>query len=112
MNDDFSDEEMAERVPVTRTSEIARLLGRIEQTLIDMRRDIQAGTKAQGELATQLGKMDQRVLRLENKEADRTRYSRVMGVVMLAVLVPTANMIGTVHNWFNTVDKQCFPRGK
>ena len=41
------DNEFSERVAVTRTSEIARVLGRIEQTLIDMRRDIQAGTLAQ-----------------------------------------------------------------
>ena len=48
MTDDGPDDgEFSERVAVTRSSEIARVLGRIEQTLIDMRREIQTGTLAQ-----------------------------------------------------------------
>jgi hypothetical protein len=117
MNTDGPDDgEFSERVAVTRSSEIARVLGRIEQTLIDMRRDIQAGTLAQGELTKQLVKLDRRVFTLESNEETRKLVSRVVSVIALAVvsatLVPAIKAADQLHDWFDAVDKLCFNKSK
>lgn len=112
MSETGLDDEFAERVPVTRSSEIAHLLGRIEQTLIDMRSDIQTGTLAQSELAKQLVTLDRRVYSLESNEGTRKLISRIVAVVALAVvsatLVPAIKAADQLHDWFEAVDKFIF----
>jgi hypothetical protein len=112
MSDDITDDELCSRVPLTRGAEIAHLLGRIEVTLKDMRLDIQSGNLAQTEFAKQLLLLDRRVLQLEGKEGARKMISRAVAVVALAVLIPAVNAADQLHDWFSSVDKFCFPKGK
>ncbi len=113
MNDDITDEDLVAKVPLTRGTEIAHLLGRIEVTLKEMRRDIQAGNLAQIELTKDVVKLDRRVMTLEGKEGARKLVSRVVAVIALAVLsatiVPAIKAAGQLHNWFSAVDRFCFP---
>lgn len=113
-NDYNANNEVAERVSVTRwgAAELGQALGRIEATLIDMRRDIQEGNVAQAETMKAMSRLDLRVIRLENKEEQRTRVSRIGSVIALALLIPALNAVSVVHGWFDGVSKVCFPGNK
>jgi len=113
MTDDFDqDEDLGRRVPLARwgAAELGQALGRIEATLIDMRRDIQEGNVAQAETMKAMAKLDLRVIRLEGKEEVRTRVSRISSVIALALLIPALNAVSVVHDWFDGVSKTCFPQ--
>ena len=110
IDDDFSDDEMRGRVSLTRGAEIAHLLGRIETTLVEMRRDVQANTVAQADFTTRLELMDRRVGTLEGERQTRSRYGRIYLMIALALLVPALNWAQQLHNWFMTVNNVCFPR--
>jgi hypothetical protein len=98
------------RVPLTGGAQIAHLLGRIEATLTDMRRDIQSSVRTQEATAARMERIDLRVLRLEDREAARTRFSRVAGVIGLALLIPALNATSQLHGWYVAINESCFPR--
>lgn len=100
------------RVQLTGGAQIAHLLGRIEATLVDMRRDIQASVRTQEATAARMERIDLRVLRLEDREAARTRFSRVAGVVALALLVPALNAAVELKEWVLSVNDVIFPKAK
>ncbi len=111
MSDDFPDDYLTARIPVSKAGEIAHLLGRIEQTLIEMRRDIQEGTRFQAELAGRVEKLDGRVGSLESDRSLRVRIGRFCVMAGFALLLPAINAVDRVHQWFDAVDKTCFPKG-
>ena len=108
MTDGFDDIDLSKGAPLTDGAQIARLLGRIETTLIDMRRDIQENTHAQADLTTRLSLMDRRVGVLENDRQTRIRYGRMYGIVAMALLVPSLNLIQQIHGWFVAVNDVSF----
>lgn len=109
MSDDAPDEFLAERVPVTRASDISRMLGRIEATLVEMRRDIQAGTRAQCETREQMVALDKRVEVLESDRGIRVRVGRFAVQIAFVLLVPTVLALNHLHAWFDTVSEFCHP---
>jgi hypothetical protein len=109
MIDDAPDEFLAEQVPVTRAGDISRMLGRIEATLVDMRLDIQAGTRAQRETTEQMLALDKRVEVLESDREVRIGVRRFAVQLLLVLLVPTVLALNHLHNWFDTVNKVVSP---
>jgi hypothetical protein len=110
MSDDAPDEFLAERVPVTRAGDISRMLGRIEATLVEMRLDIQAGTRAQSETREQMVALGKRVEVLEADRGIRIRVGRFAGQMLFVLLVPTVLALNHLHQWFDTVSKVCYPQ--
>jgi hypothetical protein len=108
--DDGSDIDLYARVPLSGGAQIAHLLGRIEATLTEMRHDIQASVRAQECTNDRLERIDLRVLRLEDREAARTRFSRVAAAVAGLLLIPALTAVQQVHGWFDAVSDTCFPR--
>ena len=98
------------RVSLNGSAQIAHLLGRIEATLMEMRHDIQASVRTQEATVARMERIDLRVLRLEDREAARTRFSRVFGVVALALLVPALNATVELKEWVHSVNDVIFPR--
>ena len=109
MSDEAPDEFLAERVPVTRAGDISRMLGRIEATLVDMRLDIQAGTRAQCETREQMVALDRRVEVLESDREVRIGVRRFAVQVLFVLLVPTVLALNHLHQWYDTVNKVIFP---
>ena len=109
MSDDVPNEFFAERVPVTRAGDISRMLGRIEATLVEMRLDIQAGTRAQTETREQMLALDRRVEVLESDRGVRVRVGRFAGQLLFILLVPTVLALNHLHQWYDTVNKVIFP---
>jgi hypothetical protein len=87
---------------------IARQLGRIEATLESMGGDIQASVRSQEATMVELKTLDRRVMRLEDKEDARTRYSRVASLIGLALLVPAINAAQHAYHWVYTVGETYF----
>jgi hypothetical protein len=112
--DDFTEEELRSKVPINRWSgsDIARMLGRIEVTLMEMRADIQESNQAQTLMLTQVQKIDNRVGALEVKERDRTVFSQRAGRVMLVLLVPMIFAMSHISQWFDGVSDMCYPKNK
>jgi hypothetical protein len=110
MTDDAPDEFLAERVPVTRAGDISRMLGRIEATLVEMRLDIQAGTRAQSEARERMVALDKRVEVLEADRGIRVRVGRFAVQALFVLLVPTVMALNHLHYWFDTVSKVCYPQ--
>ena len=98
------------RIPLSGGAQIAHLLGRIEATLMEMRRDIQASVRTQEATVARMERIDLRVLRLEDREAARTRFSRVAGVVAMALLIPALNATVELKEWVQSVNDVIFPR--
>jgi len=98
------------RIPLSGGAQIAHLLGRIEATLMEMRRDIQASVRTQEATVARMERIDLRVLRLEDREAARTRFSRLAGVIALALLLPTLNAAVELKEWVMGVNDVIFPR--
>jgi hypothetical protein len=96
--------------PFTGAAEIARLLGRIEGALIDIRGDIQASTEAQKATNREMGLIDRRVIALESKEDSRKRISRITAGIALGLLIPALSAVNNAHAWFNAVNDIIFPR--
>ena len=109
MIDDTPDEFLAERVPVTRAGDISRMLGRIEATLVEMRLDIQAGTRAQNETREQMGAFDRRVKVLESDREARISVRHFAVQVLFVLLLPTVLALNHLHYWYDTVNKVVFP---
>jgi hypothetical protein len=109
MIDDAPDEFLAEQVPVTRAGDISRMLGRIEATLVDMRLDIQAGTRAQSETKDQMLALGKRVEVLEAERGIRVRVGRFAVQMLFVLLVPTMLALNHLHYWYDTVNKVIFP---
>jgi hypothetical protein len=107
--DDGPDEFLAERVPVTRTGDISRMLGSIEATLIEMRLDIQAGTRAQSEASKQMVVIDRRVEVLESDREVRIRVWRFVIQALFLLLLPTVLALNHLHEWYDAVNKVIFP---
>ena len=107
---DGPDMDLHSRVQLSGGAQIAHLLGRIEATLMDMRRDIQESVRAQEATVARMERIDLRVLRLEDREASRTRVSRIVGVVALALLLPTLNAAVELKEWVLSVNDVIFPR--
>ena len=107
--DDGPDRLLAERVPITRAGDISRMLGRIEATLVEMRLDIQAGTRAQCETREQMVALDRRVEALETDRGVRVRVGRFAVQMLFVLLVPTALALNHLHQWYDTVNKTIFP---
>ena len=95
---------------ITGAAEIARLLGRIEGALIDIRGDIQASTEAQKATNREMGLIDRRVIALESKEDSRRRTSRIAAAAALGLMLPAISAVNNAHAWFNTVNDIIFPR--
>jgi hypothetical protein len=113
MLDDGPEDDMLHgRMPLTRGAEIAHLLGRIEATLSEMRRDIQASVKTQESIIGKMQQIDYRVIRLEGKEEDRKRFSRIVSIIALGLMLPALNAAHQLHGWFMTVNSTCFPGDK
>ena len=98
------------KTPFTGTAEIARLLGRIEGALIDIRGDIKASTEAQMATNAEMKLIDRRVINLESREDSRKRSSRVIAAIALGLLLPTLGAVNQAYAWFSTVNSMCFPR--
>jgi len=109
MSDDGLDELLAERVPVTRAGDISRMLGRIEATLVEMRLDIQAGTRAQTEAREQMMALDRRVEVLESDRGVRIRVGHFATQVLFLLLLPTVLALSHLHYWYDNVNKVIFP---
>ena len=107
---DESGMDLHSRVQLSGGAQIAHLLGRIEATLMDMRRDIQESVRAQEATVARMERIDLRVLRLEDREAARTRISRVAGVVAMALLIPALNATVELKEWVQSVNDVIFPR--
>ena len=112
MNENFSDDDLSEKVPVTRwnVAEIAQMLGRVESTLLDMRSDIRTSTEIQNRLSDKIEGVTDRVSELEIRERGRTKLSRVIGTVLLVLILPAINLVRNVHDWFDIVDDVCYPK--
>jgi len=109
MSDDAPDKFLAERVPVTRTGDISRMLGRIEATLVEMRLDIQAGTRAQCETREQMKALDRRVEVLESDRDVRIRVGRFAAQMLFLLLLPTVLALNHLHQWYDNVNKFTTP---
>jgi hypothetical protein len=109
MSEDLSEDFLAELVPVTRAGDISRMLGRIEATLVEMRHDIQDGTRAQVETREQMVALDKRVEVLESDRGIRVRVGRFAVQLAFVLLVPTLLALNHLHTWFDTVSKVCYP---
>jgi len=110
MSDDALNESFAERVPVTRAGDISRMLGRIEATLVEMRLDIQAGTRAQTEAREQMMALDRRVEVLETERGIRIRVGRFTVQMLFVLLLPTIMAFNHLHDWFDSVSECCPPK--
>jgi hypothetical protein len=111
MNDELAGDDLLRgRGSFTRAEEMANLLGRIEATLIDIRSDIQASTKAQETTNLEMRTIDRRVVDLESKEDLRKRVSRIAAGVALGLLIPALSAVNDAHAWFSTVNDTIFPR--
>jgi hypothetical protein len=86
--------------------ELSRILGRIEATLTDMRRDIQEGTRAQANFTTRLETMDKRVAKLEGADEARKSSNRMLGMILVVILVPTLNVVWHIHGWINRINEE------
>jgi hypothetical protein len=111
--EDGDDVDLSGRCALTHgNNEVPRLLGRIEATLQDMRRDIQEGVDAQKLIGTRLESHDTRIGRLEESERNRVRINRLISIVALALLVPALGWANHVYTWFSEVSAICFPKSK
>ena len=98
------------KTPFSGAAEIARLLGRIEGALIDIRGDIKASTEAQMATNAEMKLIDRRVINLEGREDSRKRSSRIAAAIALGLLLPTLSAVNNAHAWFANVNAMCFPR--
>jgi len=110
--DEEDDVDLTGRCVLHTDSSVARLLGRIEATLREMRRDIQEGVEAQKLIGVSLAAHDTRIGKLEESERNRVKINRVISVIAVALLVPTLNWANYVYTWFHEVSAACFPSSK